>query len=43
MHCCVLKKMVHIMYHEKLQIEFSEEHFEATVSPLNMETNLNYT
>jgi hypothetical protein len=31
------------MYHDKLQIEYSEEHFEATVSPLKMETSLNYT
>jgi hypothetical protein len=43
MYCCVLIKIVRIMYHDKLQIEFSEENFEATVKPLKMETNLNYT
>jgi len=41
MHCYVLMKIVHIMYHDKLQTEYSEENFEATVNPLKMETNLN--
>jgi len=43
MYYCVLMKIVHIMYHDKLQIKFSEENFESTINPLKMETNLNYT
>jgi hypothetical protein len=43
MYCCVLMKIVHIIYHDKLQIEFSEENFEATINHLKMEINLNYT
>lgn len=43
MYCCVVMKIVHITYRDKLQIELSEENVEATVKPLKIETNLNYT